>query len=81
MPEWHCRVAAAGGTPGRCRRQGHRECGLRYEPGEYALSPKGITVPDIGTVRMDGAAFAPKGCPVILYRDGKGWAVEFEVEK
>lgn len=78
MAEWHCRLAAASPAPERCDGPRHRACGLRYFPGEYTLAKDGITLPGIGTVRMEGAAFAPRPAPVIVYRDDEGWTAEFE---
>jgi hypothetical protein len=79
MPEWHCRLAAASPVPvRRCGGPDHRTCGLRYFPGEYTLTRDGIKLPGIGVVRMEGAAFAPKGAPVTVYRDSAGWVAEFE---
>jgi hypothetical protein len=74
MPEWRCRVAGTG----RCQGPGHERCGTRYLPGEYALAGDGITLPGIGVVRMEGAAFAPKNAPVTVYRGTEGWTAEFE---
>ena len=34
-----------------------------------------------GTVRIEGAAFAPRGAAVIVCRDGDGWAAEFEEQR
>jgi hypothetical protein len=78
MAEWRCRLPGATSVPGRCRRAGHGKCGMRYLPGEYTLNRGGITLPGIGTVGMEGAAFAPKGVPVIVYRGADGWTAEFE---
>lgn len=78
MAEWHCRLAGASPVPGRCGGPGHGRCGLRYLPGEYALARGGIMLPGIGTVRMEGAAFAPKDAAVIVYQDAGGWTAEFE---
>ncbi|HEY2088256.1 MAG TPA: hypothetical protein VGH54_19845 [Mycobacterium sp.] len=77
MPEWHCRLAAASPVPERCQGPRHGKCGLRYLPGEYTVTGNGIMLPGIGTVRMEGAAFAPKDAPVIVYQDDDGWTAEF----
>lgn len=77
MPEWHCRLASASAAPRPCEGPQHRRCGLRYLPGEYALGQDGITLPGIGTVRMEGMAFVPQGAPVITYQDGGVWVAEF----
>jgi hypothetical protein len=78
MAEWHCRLAGASPIPARCQGAGHGKCGLRYLPGEYTITRGGIMLPGIGVVGMEGAAFAPKGVPVIVYRGADGWTAEFE---
>lgn len=77
MAEWHCRLAGTSRAPERCEGPRHGRCGLRYLPGEYTPTRDGIVLPGIGTVRMEGAAFAPKGAPIIVYRDAEGWISEF----
>lgn len=79
MPEWHCRLVVPGRLPERCEGPDHGRCGQRFLPGEYTLTGDSIILPGIGTVRMEGAAFAPKGAPVTVYRDTDGWAAEFTV--
>jgi len=78
MPEWRCRLAAPDLFPGRCEGPDHRTCGLRYLPGEYTMAKGGITLPGIGTVRMPGAAFVPKGVAVTVYQDGRHMVAEFD---
>jgi hypothetical protein len=81
MSEWHCRLAAASSIPERCEGPGHGECGLRYAPGEYTITARGLSLPGIGTIRVEGIAFAPRGAGVIVYQDGGGWTAEFDVRK
>ena len=78
MAEWRCRLAGATPVPVRCEGTGHGECGLRYLPGEYTLIRGGIKLPGIGVVAMEGAAFAPRNAPVVVYRGDEGWTAEFE---
>jgi hypothetical protein len=81
MSHWHCRTAAAG-EPELCKGPRHDRCGMRYDPGEYTVTWDGITIPGIGTVRMDlPPAFVPKSAAAIVWHDGTGWAVEFDKEE
>lgn len=78
MPTWHCRHSPP--STGACEGSGHRECGLRYSPGEFRIIRDGVWLEGIGTLRMSGVAFAPKTLSgILVFRDGDGnWVAEFE---
>jgi hypothetical protein len=80
VPEWRCRLAVPPIAPRRCEGPRHSTCGLRYQPGEYTLTRRGLALPGIGTVRIiEGAGLPPAGAAAIVYRDGGGWTVRFEM--
>ena len=59
MSGWHCRLAGTSTFPELCEGPRHATCGVRYALGEYSLTREGLSLPGIGTLRMEGAAFAP----------------------
>lgn len=81
MSEWHCRRAAGPVPREMCAGPLHDTCGLRYAPGEFTLTRSGITLPGIGMVPIDNAAFAPRDAAAIIFRDGDGWVAEFEASR
>jgi len=79
MPEWHCRLAVAGAPPEKCEGIRHRDCGLRYPAGEFRLDGGRLWLPGIGTIPIEGAAFAPKAPAAVIVTNGAdGWHAEFE---
>jgi hypothetical protein len=84
MSRWYCRLAEAGAMPELCEGPRHRECGVLYGPGEYTLTGDGLTLPELGTVRIkdadrlrQAAGLGALRGPVLVFEDDRGWIAEF----